>query len=70
MIELRRDEMTTKLKNKEQTSNPMVAIAADPTKTTFSFRDVIEEGSPIDTWATIGPPAMPKIDWATRGDVT
>jgi hypothetical protein len=51
MIELRRDEMTTKLKNKEQTSNPMVAIAADPTKTTFSFRDVIEEGSPIDTWA-------------------
>lgn len=43
--------MKTKFKNKEQTSSPIVAITADPTKTTFSFRDVIEEGSPIDTWA-------------------
>ncbi len=43
--------MKTKLKNEEQTSNPMVAIAVDPTKTTVSFRDVIEEGTPIDTWA-------------------
>lgn len=43
--------MKTNVINAENAAGETVSIVADPTKTTFSFRDVIEEGTPIDTWA-------------------
>ena len=43
--------MKTKLEAKTVSSDATTSIAVNPAKTTFSFRDVIEDGTPIDTWA-------------------
>lgn len=43
--------MKTNVIDAENAAGETVSIVADPTKATFSFRDVIEEGTPIDTWA-------------------
>ena len=43
--------MKTKLEAKPVSSDATTSIAVSPAKTAFSFRDVIEDGTPIDTWA-------------------
>ena len=43
--------MKTKLEAKPVSSDATTSIAVNPVKSAFSFRDVIENGTPIDTWA-------------------
>jgi len=43
--------MKTRLETEVVSSDAVATITVDPEKTTFSFRDVIEDGTPIDTWA-------------------